>query len=63
MKCILQVSKIQQILNELSFPVKVVMACHLFITAFPVSRQEESRKVMVLPRMVLVPVTRPDESR
>jgi hypothetical protein len=36
---------------------------HFFTVAVPVSRPDESRKVMVLPLTVLVPVMRPDESR
>ncbi len=43
--------------------IQVIKAGHFFTVAVPVSRPEASRKVMVLPRVVLVPVTRPDESR
>lgn len=41
----------------------MLQAGHFFTDAVPVSRPEASLKVMVLPRMVLVPVIRPDESR
>ena len=36
---------------------------HFFTVAVPVSRPDESLKVMVLPLTVLVPVIFPDESR
>jgi hypothetical protein len=36
---------------------------HFFTVAVPVSRPDESLKVMVLPLTVLVPVILPDESR
>ena len=36
---------------------------HFFTVAVPVSRPDASRKVMVVPLTVLVPVILPDESR
>jgi hypothetical protein len=36
---------------------------HFFTVAVPVSRPDESLKVMVVPLAVLVPVIFPDESR
>jgi len=36
---------------------------HFFTVAVPVSRPDESLKVMVVPLTVLAPIMRPDESR
>lgn len=43
--------------------IQVIKAGHFFTVAVPVSRPDESRKVMVFPLTELVPVIRPDGSR